>query len=125
MLDIRASFIAGVVCAVLGALASWYITSAFADLDMANFKLELYEAKAARQAAADKLEEARDKIEELETAKIDASEQKQQTGVRTVIKEVIKYVESPDTGRCALPTSWVQLYNQSLGLGVPGAEPAR
>jgi hypothetical protein len=33
-----------------------------------------------------------------------------------VTREVIRYVESPDAGRCALPEQWVQIHDNAAGL---------
>lgn len=108
-----------------GLFVAWYVTNGFAERDMAQFERDLYEAQAAKRTAAAKLRNAREKIEELESAKIDKSEGEHKQTVRTVTKEVVKYVQSPDAGRCVLPRSWVQLYNESLGIGVPSPDTSR
>lgn len=35
---------------------------------------------------------------------------------RVVIKEVVKYAESPNAGKCDLPNKWVREFNRSAGV---------
>lgn len=58
------------------------------------------------------------------TSRIDAQEPQQQIVTRTVTQQVIKYVQSPDHGKCAVPADWVRAYNDSLGVSAASAVPA-
>ena len=120
-MDIGTKVLSYVAAFLFGVAVAWYVTSGLAERDMLQYERDLYAAQAAKRAASDKLRRAREEVEELQKAAIDKSEAAHKTTVRTVTKEVIKYVESPDAGHCSLPASWVQLYNQSLGLPVPTA----
>lgn len=39
-----------------------------------------------------------------------------------IVKEVIRYVQDPDVGRCELPADWVRIHNAAAG--VPGVSEA-
>ena len=44
---------------------------------------------------------------------------------RTITKEVIKYVQSPDAGQCDLSDDWVRIHNESPGVSTTTETPSR
>jgi len=44
---------------------------------------------------------------------------------RTITKEVIKYVQSPDAGQCDLSDDWVRIHNDSTGVSTTTETPSR
>lgn len=75
-------------------------------------------AEAEAQRARDTIE-----IERLNTEKADAisalhaaKAAAQVVKTRTITKEVIKYVQSDDAGKCDLSDDWVRIHNDSTGV---------
>lgn len=86
------------------------------DLSSAGAKVEnvtqARETEAERERRSQVI--ARDVVAELEA---------DEPEVRTITKEVIRYVETPSDDRCELPPDWVQLHDRAARLTADGGAP--
>jgi len=124
MPDIPVKFLIALAVAAGLAWSGWEVRSVVADRDAAKVQLELDAANLATADAQEALRRKRNSITEASSAKQDVVQGKQQVITQTVTKEVIKYVQNPAHGKCAMPDDWVCTYNKSLGLPCTGGLPA-
>lgn len=57
-----------------------------------------------------------DEIKDLVSKNRQLAEQKQKTITEYVTKEVTKYVQSPDAGKCHFNDQWVRIYDSAAGM---------
>jgi hypothetical protein len=107
-----------------GVLLGWSWTGARWDADVAEIRLDLATAKLNATFDARSIERLQVVADNALDAAAAASGVEHETRVQYVTKEVVKYVESPDAGKCSYPPSWVRAYNAgwSGGSGLPSAE---
>lgn len=125
MIPVR--LVAVAVAATLLVGAGWYARGVVADRDHRELVEDLRKKQDDQRELTAKVEAADTKNTAESTARIDAQEEAQRVEVKYVDREVIRYVRSPDAGKCHLPDQWVHLYNRAAGLpdGVPEASAAR
>jgi hypothetical protein len=128
MPDVPVKFLIILALAAGLAWGGWEARDVVAERDAANVQLKLDEANAQVEASAEQLRRKRNEVTQASSAKLDGEQTKQQVITQTVTHEVIKYVQNPAHGKCAMPDDWVCTYNKSLGLpcsgGLPPAGPA-
>lgn len=88
-----------------GFLAGWTVNQWRIDADRADVLVDVRKIEQLEQERADAIGRAA----AAERAVLDAE-------ARVVIKEVIKYAESPNAGRCDLSGDWVRTHNQAAGV---------
>lgn len=96
------------VSAVFGAgykVAEWRYEKQIADMNasLSEARAVAVEEGLARHAAADALNAEKTKAREVV--------------YKTITKEVDRYVQSPDAGRCQLPDDWVRIHNSAATSG--------
>lgn len=106
---------------IAAALCGWYVRGLVAQADMAEFKDGLRAQQDDQRVLKAKVEAADTVNTQESTVRIDAARVEQQKEIQYVDREVVRYVRSPDNGRCTLPLDWVRLYNETAG--VPGRMP--
>lgn len=91
-------------------VAAWKYGETLAELRLSYSEAENKALRASQSATrlAGELEAERSREREIE--------------YRTINKEVIRYVQSPDAGRCELPTDWVRIHN-SAARGTSASQP--
>jgi hypothetical protein len=124
MPDVPVKFLIVLALAAGLAWGGWEARGVVSDRDAAQVQLKLDEANAQVEASAEELRRKRSSITEASSAVQDVEQAKQQVITQTVTKEVIKYVQNPAHGKCAMPDDWVCAYNKSLGLPCSGGLPA-
>lgn len=124
MPDVPVKFLIVLALAAGLAWGGWEARSVVSDRDAAQVQLDLDAANLAAADAQEALRRKRNSITEASSAEQDAEQGKQQVITQTVTKEVIKYVQNPAHGKCAMPDDWVCTYNKSLGLPCSGGLPA-
>lgn len=105
-----------------GVLLGWSWTGARWDADVAEIRLDLANAKLNATFDARAVERLQVLADSALSEAAAAAAVEHETRVEYVTKEVVKYVESPDSGKCSHPDSWVRAYNSGWtgGSGVPG-----
>jgi hypothetical protein len=92
-------------------VAQWRYSAIIADI-----KTELSEgariAEKAAKAHAD-----------IVVTKAEAVKSQREIVYKTITKEVIKYVQDPNFGKCVIPGSWVQQHDSAASVGMPGSAP--
>lgn len=116
--------IAVLALALLAAYGGWSERGVRADLAATQASKELGEANLRAQKLEASVLQMQVKKTSDSSARITEDAPKQEVITQTVIKEVIKYVQSPDHGKCAMPAEWVCQYNASLGLPCAGTVPS-
>lgn len=114
-----ALFVAAVVI-VFG--AGWQARGVVAHLDAAKSKLEQSQVADDQRQLTMKVEAAQGEVRQESSKRLDTKAVETQVQVKYVTQEVVRYVASPDSGKCDLNAGWVRAYNASLG-GV-GAVPS-
>lgn len=107
-----------------GLVVGWSWTAARWDAAIAEMRLDLAEQRmnaVLNNHTIERLQVVADNAL-AEVAAVAAA--KHERRVEYVAKEVVKYVQSPDAGRCAAADSWVRAYNAGWDDGLPGAEDA-
>lgn len=123
MPDVPIKFLIILALAAGLAWGGWEARSTVAERDEAVAQSQLDAANLAASDAQEALRRKRNSITEASSAKQDVEQAKQQVITQTVTKEVIKYVQNPAHGKCAMPDDWVCTYNKSLGLPCAGGLP--
>lgn len=113
------------VLAVLGfaALCGWggySYRAAECDATVSAIKQEIAEARELSAMRALRITELQDEVASREGRIYETRRQLEEAQARVVVKEVIKYVQSPDAGRCELPADWV-LIDTAAAAGVSAA----
>lgn len=84
-----------------------------------DLKLDIAEASASADRSAREEEKARQKASNAVADAVLAEMELERATGRVVVKKVIEYVESPDSGQCDMPDGWVQTHDIAAG-AVPG-----
>jgi len=105
---------------VAAAAGGWYARGVVADNDMLAYKQGLYDQANDQRILRAKVEAAQTAVTADSTERVNQSQKAQAETVRVVTKEIVRYVQNPDHGKCVLPADFVWGYNRSLGVpGVP------
>lgn len=101
------------ICAAL-VLAGWYARGVVADRDMLAYQKGQEKAAADQRDLKMRTDAKAAAVTAASSARLDEAAAKNQDKVQIVTKEVVKYVASPDHGKCVLPADWVRAYNDAL-----------
>lgn len=112
--------IALLVALTIGFGGGWLVQGWRLGADIESLKADYADARA---KAAEKTREAEEAAREAEQAAQERSDaiaeaaqarrQAQQAKAKTITREVIKYVQSDDAGKCSLPASWVRVHDKA------------
>jgi len=104
-------FIVALVCSLTSALSTWRVLSWKHGKQLAEIENAALEMKADNAKAKNEIDLRTAEVARLQAKVYELSKQKQKVITKYVNKEKIKYVQTPNAGKCILPPKWVFLHD--------------
>lgn len=95
--------------------AGWQARGVVAKLDEVTSKIDQAKIADDQRQLTMKVAAAQGEVRQKSSKRLDSKAVQTQVQVKYVTQEVVRYVASPDSGKCDLNASWVHAYNASLG----------
>lgn len=109
--------ILGVISAVSVSFASaWQVQGWRYGEKIAEMENQQWQAEIQRKQQVVEKQRLQNEIKDLVSQNRALAEQKQKTVTEYVTKEVTKYVQSPDAGKCHFNDDWVRIYDSAAGM---------
>lgn len=107
---------------LVGFLAGWSWTSARWTADVAEIRLDIAEHRLNASLDRQAIERLQVVADNALSEAAAAAAVEHEARVQYVTKEVVKYVESHDAGKCSASDAWVRAYNAGWDSGLPSAK---
>jgi uncharacterized protein (DUF697 family) len=116
---IKLTVIASIVSALISAGGTWSVLNTRHNLELAKLENVAHNAQIAAMNKSVELERYHAELADTQAKIYEVQNSAREVVTRYVNKEVIKYVQSPDAGKCNLNADWVHTYNAAYSNSIP------
>jgi len=112
--------IATIVSAILSAAGTWSILNTRHDLEITKLENTAWQAHVDGLNTKNEIELYNNKISQQQSEIEALKTVKRETVTRYINKEVIKYVQADNAGKCILPYEWVRIHDTAATGNIAG-----
>lgn len=107
---------------IVGASAAWYIQGRFCAGEISEIENAAHKAYIEALNVKTERDFLNTQIAAVRAEAFEISNQKREVVTRYVTNEVIKYVQTPDAGKCEFNDDWVRVHDAAASSSLPSAD---